>query len=122
MALLPIALQQLFGENATQTETTLIINKNDLFGLIPSSNNTAESLLAAIALKADYLFEGIVSDENGNLLSDENGDLIGYDYREIYELLSMFIWEPKFVLKSQTELYKKDTIIAQSYTNLQDWE
>lgn len=45
-------IQQVFGTNATQDSSVLTIYKSDLTGLSPSSENTAESLLAAIILKA----------------------------------------------------------------------
>jgi hypothetical protein len=45
-------LQDVFGANATQNGTTLTITKADLTGLTASSNNTAESLLVALILKA----------------------------------------------------------------------
>ncbi len=45
-------LVQVFGASATQTATTLTITKADLPGLTASANNTAESLLVAILLKA----------------------------------------------------------------------
>lgn len=51
-------LSQVFGSNATQDATTLTIPKADLasVGLTASANNTAESLIVAILLKAaDYL-------------------------------------------------------------------
>jgi hypothetical protein len=49
-------LVQVFGDNATQTGTSLTITKADLAGLTASSSNTAESLLAAILIKAkNYL-------------------------------------------------------------------
>jgi hypothetical protein len=43
-------LTQVFGSNATQTATQLIISKNDLVvtGLSASATNSADSLLAAI--------------------------------------------------------------------------
>lgn len=45
---------ELFGPNATQTETELIISKTDLAtkGLTPSANNTAESLFISLQLLA----------------------------------------------------------------------
>lgn len=45
-------LLQVFGANASQTATTLTITKADLIGLTARVDNTAESLLAAINLKA----------------------------------------------------------------------
>lgn len=51
-------LQQIFGTNATQDETQIIIQKADLIGLTPSANNTAESNYIAINLTAkSYLTE-----------------------------------------------------------------
>lgn len=43
-------LAEVFGANASQTATTLTIDKGDLSptGLTPSATNTAESILAAI--------------------------------------------------------------------------
>jgi hypothetical protein len=45
-------LQQVFGANATQDSSYLTIYKSDLTGLVPSSDNTAESLLVALVLQA----------------------------------------------------------------------
>jgi hypothetical protein len=47
-------LIQVFGANATQTATDLVIKKADLvaIGLTPSATNSAESLLMAIALNS----------------------------------------------------------------------
>lgn len=47
-------LQEIFGVNASQTATQLIISKADLAatGLTASANNTAESLAVAIMLLA----------------------------------------------------------------------
>lgn len=45
-------LQQVFGTNAVQDATTITITKADLTGLTAGANNSAESLLAAINLKA----------------------------------------------------------------------
>jgi hypothetical protein len=45
-------LVQVLGANATQNATTLTISKADLTGLTASTNNTAESLLIALLLKA----------------------------------------------------------------------
>lgn len=61
-------LTQIFGANATQTETTLTISKTDLatVGLTVSANNTAESLIASlIKLWSNSLTE-INYDENAD--------------------------------------------------------
>lgn len=45
-------LSSVFGDGASQTSTTLTISKADLPGLTATANNTAESLLVALLLKA----------------------------------------------------------------------
>lgn len=45
-------LSSVFGNGASQTSTTLTISKADLPGLTATANNTAESLLVALLLKA----------------------------------------------------------------------
>ncbi|NWF58116.1 MAG: hypothetical protein HXY43_02045 [Fischerella sp.] len=45
-------LTEVFGGGATQTATTITINKSDLPRLTASANNSAESLLVGILLKA----------------------------------------------------------------------
>jgi hypothetical protein len=45
-------LIEIFGVGATQNANEITILKNSLTGLTPSANNTPESLLAAIILKA----------------------------------------------------------------------
>jgi hypothetical protein len=61
-------LQQVFGVNASQDPTTITLAKADLVGLTASSNNTAESILAAIVLTAaDNLTEE-------NRAADASGD------------------------------------------------
>ncbi|MEH1809645.1 hypothetical protein [Nostoc sp.] len=53
-------LTAVFGANATQTSTDLVIKKSDLVdtGITPSGSNTAESLLLAIVLK----FKAVLTD------------------------------------------------------------
>ena len=47
----PNVFKLVFGENASQSNLTIVINKNDLIGLSPSFDNTAESLLVGILVK-----------------------------------------------------------------------
>lgn len=62
-------LQQVFGANALQTATELVIAKSDLaaLGLTPSATNTAESLMVGILLLA------------GQYLKEENQDTTNPD-------------------------------------------
>jgi hypothetical protein len=91
-------LQEVFGSNATQTATTITINKSDLaiVGLTASATNTAESLITALTLMASRSLTETnrASDTaNRNVTLSYNGqDLIdqgtaGYFRRDIYSLL-----------------------------------
>ena len=60
-------LVQVFGNNATQDSNILTISKSDLaiVGLTANSENTAESLLAAVILKAGQYLT-VANQETGN--------------------------------------------------------
>ena len=59
-------LTEVFGANASQTATDLVIKKSDLTsaGLTVLETNTAESLLLAIALKAQATLTDAARDTN----------------------------------------------------------
>lgn len=61
-------LTAVFGAGASQTASTITIDKADLVitGLTASSSNTAESLLAAIALKAKIALTSAGYESNSN--------------------------------------------------------
>ncbi|MDZ8108983.1 MAG: hypothetical protein RM338_25625 [Nostoc sp. DedQUE12a] len=60
------SLTAVFGANATQTSTDLVIKKSDLsgVGLTADANNSAESLLIAINLKAQEALTEDARDTN----------------------------------------------------------
>ena len=105
-------LQQLFGENAIQTTTTLTISKVDLtaVGFTPTTNNTAGSLLAAIVLNSLKEFEGEVFD-----LVDSNDEKITYSSGDVFEDLHCFYWrktyeknrERRQIVINQYEFYEQ---------------
>lgn len=69
-------LQQVFGANAVQTETTVTITKADLAstGFTPSATNTADSLLAAIiAFAQTSLPDSTVSTNVGQSVGISDG-------------------------------------------------
>ena len=67
-------LVQVFGASAIQTSTTLTITKADLTGLTASETNTAESLLAAILLKArSYLTQTNFDNDTDQSIYITNG-------------------------------------------------
>ncbi|YAG14530.1 hypothetical protein NSTC745_03875 [Nostoc sp. DSM 114161] len=117
-----ISLTDLFGDGAVQTSTTLTIKKSDLITLTPFINNSAESLLVAILVRAATFFQAFLADENGNPIITEEGYPIGYDRTNLYELLNVFIWESKYTSRDDINLSIKDTIVCESYTDLPDWE
>ncbi|MDZ7953338.1 hypothetical protein [Nostoc sp. DedQUE09] len=114
--MLSLTLAQLFGVNASQTATELVIQKADLvaIGLTPQSNNRAEQLLVALLLQALSNFYGYITDENGNIITDENNVPIGYDNRQLYELLEMFRWDA-YAKERNGNVYLSETIIIHSY-------
>lgn len=59
-------LQQVFGNGATQTATTITILKSDLtaVGLTASATNKAESLFVALILKAKQYLNSINQENN----------------------------------------------------------
>ncbi|MEH1810878.1 MAG: hypothetical protein V7L09_00180 [Nostoc sp.] len=111
-----LTLQNLFGANASQTVTELIIKKADLVavGLTTALNNNAEQLLIAILLQALSTFQGYLTDENGNIITDENNAQIGYDNRQLYELLKIFRWDA-YLKERNEQIYLSETIIVESY-------
>lgn len=115
-----LTLQNVFGYNATQNSTTITIYKSDLasVGLTSTTNNTAESLLVAILLKALENFQGILSDENNQPITDENNQLITFDNSEAFEWLKLVAWKP-FLTKRNNTPYITNQIIVFSYVTYQ---
>jgi hypothetical protein len=111
-----LTLQELFGVNAMQTATELVIKKSDLVavGLTPTANNRAEQLLVAITLQALSKFEGHLLDENGNIITDENNNPITYDNKNLWELLEIFKWGT-YIPEGYTDRIRNQ-IIIHSYT------
>lgn len=71
-----ISITDLFGANATQTATELIIVKADLVpvGLTPAANNSGESLLAGIVKRAQTVLTPANFDTNPDQsITIENG-------------------------------------------------
>jgi hypothetical protein len=62
-------LQQVFGSNASQDATSVTISKADLtsVGLVAGANNTAESLLVALILKAAAYLSPTNQDSNPDI-------------------------------------------------------
>ncbi len=111
-----ISIQDLFGANASQNSTELIIKKADLIGvgLTIASENRTEQLLIAILIKALSLYQGVFVDEFGNIFSDEFNQSIGYDNREIYEFLELFRWDA-YIKERENAVYLTETIVINSY-------
>lgn len=79
-----MTINDLFGEGSGQTERYLIVNKNSL-DIIPNINNTAESLLAAIILKASSQYRGVLTDLDNNPVTDPEGNTITYDNSILFD-------------------------------------
>ncbi|MEA5601071.1 hypothetical protein [Nostoc sp. UHCC 0252] len=111
-----LTLAQLFGVNASQTATELVIKKADLvaIGLTPQTNNRAEQLVVALVLQALSNFEGYLTDENSNIIIDEKNTPIGYNNEQLYELLDIFRWDD-YVKDRNGQIYLTNTIVMESY-------
>jgi hypothetical protein len=103
-------LQQLFGENASQSATTLNISKVDLaaVGLTPTPNNTAESFLVAIILNLLAQFEGEVYD----LVDSSGAEIVYASTEDAYETFYCFYWRK---IKDDKD-YVKDQIVINAYS------
>ena len=111
-----LTLQELFGVNALQTANELIIKKSDLsaVGLTATASDRAEQLVIAILLKALENFQGNLTEENSNIITDENNTPIGYDNRESFEFLQMFLWDA-YAKTRNNQVFLTETIILNSY-------
>ena len=87
-----LTLAQIFGEGASQTSTTVTIQKSALQGLVPSANNQAEAILAAIIKTAVQQFEGWLIDPSGNVVLSPDNLSIDYDNSALYDLITIKQW------------------------------
>ena len=86
-----VPAKALFGEGFYQDAEVIRINKSDL-PLTASTNNTAQSLLVALLVKAMGVFSGVLQDSNGNVLTNENDEPLEFDNSALYERLNVSLW------------------------------
>lgn len=110
--MLDLSLEQLFGPGATQTATTLTIQKAALasVGLTVSPTNRAEALICALALLALRNWEGTVTAPGGIAITAGGKPLTYKQPRDLYEKLRLFEWERKLSAGKQF-----DTIVAEFF-------
>lgn len=111
-----LTLAQLFGVNCSQDGQVLVINKSDLPGLTPSSNNTAESLVVAITLKALENFQGTITDEYNNAITDEYNNTITYNNTEQFSAVDLFLWASYLEARSILNVVIRHQLIIHFYT------
>jgi hypothetical protein len=109
--LYPLSLKTLFGENATEDNQFLKINKADLSGLTASSSNRSTQLLAAILIKALETFSDEIRDENDDALQNENGDSLNFDNTTYFECIEVFFWANYFDTIRNTKVIRTQVII-----------
>jgi hypothetical protein len=95
-----LTLSQLFGEGATQTTDSLIIQKSYLKLLTPTPNNHAEQLLAAIVLTTHSNFAGVLEDEFNRTVTNDVGESIEFENSFLYDQLALTQWKT-FVVNSK---------------------
>lgn len=100
-----LTLHQVFGTNAYQDSTRIVINKLDYSNLSSSVANTGESLLVAIMLNAYKNFVGNLMDENNTTITNELGIAISYNNSALYDLLTILYWKRQFLQGSVTDTF-----------------
>lgn len=98
--MISLTFQQIFGENASQTATTITILKADLLTLTATADNGGEQILTALLLQAHQHFEGVLTDHQNNVVTDQNGDPITHDNKKLYEKLVLSFWKRQFVTRN----------------------
>lgn len=90
-------IQDLFGRNASLTDSQLTINKSDLSntGLDQYPSNI-KALYVAIVINTLWTYQGVLVDQAGNLISPNEKELIGYDYDRISPEFSLSL-EAKYI-------------------------
>ncbi|MCC5597967.1 hypothetical protein [Nostoc favosum] len=118
-----LTLAQLFGVNAVQTATELVIKKSDLvaIGLTPQINNRAEQLVVAILLKALENFQGHLTDPNDNQVTDFQGRKINYDNSNLYKSLLLEPWK-EFIEQRLENYVIRNTLIIHQFSEYADTE
>jgi hypothetical protein len=109
-----ISLKGIFGDEVFQDETVIVIQKSSLLKLTPTTNNTGESLLAAILITALQNFEGSLTDSDNQPITDEFNQSITYDNSEAFELLKIVKWYP-FAFFRGNRRYINHQIVVSSY-------
>lgn len=113
---MPLTLKQCFGVNATQNDALLIISKQDLPRLTPTSNNTAESLVVGIILKILENFEGKLTTALGETITDEKGIPITYEQGDIFDVFYLFNWRVIFRTKQGND-YRITQFVLQTISS-----
>ncbi len=109
-----LTLAQVFGLNATQNSSQLVILKTDLPGLTPESNNRAEQLLVALFLKLREQFEGNLTDPSGQAIVDNQDRVVTYNNSQLYEKMNIFYWKRQFITRRQHK-YILDTFVIDAF-------
>ena len=107
-----VSVEDLFGGGSYQDENFLIINKSNL-NISASNNNSAESLLAAIILKASFQFIGTLTVPGGELLTDPDNNPITYDNRNLFEISELSYYEryiPTGIIRDVFEYLSFDSL------------
>lgn len=114
-----LTLKQIFGDNCFQDSLILIIQKSDYLLLTPTANNTAESLLVALLLKAFDNFQGSLTDLQGNKITDNQGRTINYNNSALYENLQIERLD-SFIKMSNNNYFVTDQFVI-NYESIVDY-
>lgn len=91
-----LSARQLFGGGFYQDASVIRINKSDLIGLTPAAENSAESILCALVLNAQYPCEGFLETSSGERLTTVTGESLEFSNLNLYPNLNVFLWRITF--------------------------
>ncbi|MEH2454492.1 hypothetical protein [Nostoc sp.] len=94
-----LTLAQIFGQEASQTLTTVTIQKSALQGLVSSADNHAEAILAAIMKTGLQQFQGWLTDPDGNPVLSPDNLTVDYDNSALYDVINIKEWRTQFIDK-----------------------
>jgi hypothetical protein len=85
-----LSTSALFGDDFYQDAATIKISKSSL-NLQPGTHK-AETILAAIVIRALQPFEGVITG-NGEVITSGHGIAITYHNAALYDRLILFVWQ-----------------------------
>ncbi len=111
-------LQNIFGENATENSTQVIISKADLAEVgLDTYPDEIECQFAAILKMAWHSFQGELIADNGDGFTDDAGFSLGYDMNPAYQDINIRLVEKSNILSELRYWFEIDIFDSFEFTN-----